>query len=387
MNIHEYQAKTILSSYVPVPRGAVALNIGEIKSAVAQITTPIIVVKSQIHAGGRGKAGGVKLAKSKEEAEIIAKSMFGMTLVTPQTGPEGQKVRRVYFEEGSNIEKEFYLSAVVDRSSNSILFMASCEGGMEIEEVAAKSPEKIFKISIDPATGMKPFHGRKLAFLLGLTGKQVGNFTKMALGLYQAFIDHDASQVEINPLVLTKEGEIIALDAKFNFDDNALYKHPKIVEMRDESEEDEYELRATKSEISYVKMNGEIGCMVNGAGLAMATMDIIKLYGAEPANFLDVGGGADKEKVTEAFRIIFSDPGVKGVLINIFGGITRCDVIAEGIIAAATEVDVKVPLVVRLAGTNFELGKKLLDESDLEITSADDLADAAEKIVKAVKGK
>ncbi len=387
MNIHEYQAKTILSSYVPVPRGAVALNIGEIKSAVAEITTPVIVVKSQIHAGGRGKAGGVKLAKSKEEAEIIAKSMFGMTLVTPQTGPEGQKVRRVYFEEGSNIEKEFYLSAVVDRSSNSILFMASCEGGMEIEEVAAKNPEKIFKISIDPATGMKPFHGRKLAFLLGLTGKQVGKFTKMALGLYQAFIDHDASQVEVNPLVLTKEGEVIALDAKFNFDDNALYKHPKIVEMRDESEEDEYELKAAKSDISYVKMDGEIGCMVNGAGLAMATMDIIKLYGAEPANFLDVGGGADKEKVTEAFRIIFSDPGVRGVLINIFGGITRCDVIAEGIIAAAKEVDVKVPLVVRLAGTNFELGKKLLDESDLEITSADDLADAAEKIVKAVKGK
>ncbi|MCT4635465.1 MAG: ADP-forming succinate--CoA ligase subunit beta [Rickettsiales bacterium] len=387
MNIHEYQAKTILSSYVPVPRGAVALNIGEIKSAVAEITTPVIVVKSQIHAGGRGKAGGVKLAKSKEEAEIIAKSMFGMTLVTPQTGPEGQKVRRVYFEEGSNIEKEFYLSAVVDRSSNSILFMASCEGGMEIEEVAAKNPEKIFKISIDPATGMKPFHGRKLAFLLGLTGKQVGKFTKMALGLYQAFIDHDASQVEVNPLVLTREGEVIALDAKFNFDDNALYKHPKIVEMRDESEEDEYELKAAKSDISYVKMDGEIGCMVNGAGLAMATMDIIKLYGAEPANFLDVGGGADKEKVTEAFRIIFSDPGVRGVLINIFGGITRCDVIAEGIIAAAKEVDVKVPLVVRLAGTNFELGKKLLDESDLEITSADDLADAAEKIVKAVKGK
>lgn len=387
MNIHEYQAKTILSSYVPVPRGAIALNIGEIKSAVAKITTPIIVVKSQIHAGGRGKAGGVKLAKSKEEAEIIGKSMFGMTLVTPQTGPEGQQVRRVYFEEGSNIEKEFYLSAVVDRSTNSVLFMASCEGGMEIEEVAANNPEKIFKISIDSATGMKPFHGRKLAFLLGLTGKQVGKFTKMALGLYQAFMDHDASQVEINPVVLTKEGEIIALDAKFNFDDNALYKHPKIVEMRDEAEEDEYELRAAKSDISYVKMDGEIGCMVNGAGLAMATMDIIKLYGAEPANFLDVGGGADKEKVTEAFRIIFSDPGVKGVLINIFGGITRCDVIAEGIIAAAKEVSVKVPLVVRLAGTNFELGKKLLDESDLAITAADDLADAAEKIVKAVKGK
>jgi succinyl-CoA synthetase beta subunit len=387
MNIHEYQAKTILSSYVPVPKGAVALNIGEIKSAVNEINTPVIVVKSQIHAGGRGKAGGVKLAKSKEEAEIIGKSMFGMTLVTPQTGPEGQVVRRVYFEEGSNIEKEFYLSAVVDRSTDSIIFMASCEGGMEIEEVAAHSPEKIFKVSIDPATGMKPYHGRKLAFLLGLQGEQVGKFVKMALGLYEAFIDHDASQLEINPLVLTKEGNLVCLDAKFNFDDNALYRQPKVVAMRDEAEENEYELRAAKSEISYVKMDGDIGCMVNGAGLAMATMDIIKLYGAEPANFLDVGGGANKEKVTEAFRIIFSDPGVKGVLINIFGGITRCDVIAEGIIAAAKEVHVTVPLVVRLAGTNFELGKQLLDNSGLSITAANDLADAAEKIVKAVRGK
>lgn len=386
MNIHEYQAKTILSSYVPVPKGAVALNIGEIKNAVDQVTTPVIVVKAQIHAGGRGKAGGVKLAKSKEEAEIIAKSMFGMTLITPQTGSEGQVVRRVYFEEGSNIDKEFYLSAVVDRDTNSITFMASCEGGMEIEGVAEKHPEKIFKLSIDPVTGMKPFHGRKLAFLLGLQGEQVGKFTKMALGLYKAFIDYDASQLEINPLVLTKEGNLICLDAKFNFDDNSLYRQPKIVEMRDELEENEYELRAAKSEISYVKMDGEIGCMVNGAGLAMATMDIIKLYGAEPANFLDVGGGANKEKVTEAFRIIFSDPGVRGVLINIFGGITRCDVIAEGIIAAAKEVHVKVPLVVRLAGTNFELGKKLLDNSGLQITAANDLADAAEKIVKAVRG-
>jgi succinyl-CoA synthetase beta subunit len=387
MNIHEYQAKAILSAYIPVPKGKVALNLDEIKAAVAEIATPIIVVKSQIHAGGRGKAGGVKLAKSKEEAETIAKAMFGMTLVTPQTGPEGQVVRRVYFEEGSNIDKEFYLGAIIDRSSNSVTFMASCEGGVEIEEVASHSPEKIFKVNIDPATGMQAFHARKMAFLLGLQGDQIGKFTKMALGLYRAFIDHDANQLEINPLVLTKEGNLIALDAKFNFDDNALYRQKKVAEMRDEAEENAFELRAAKSEISYVKMDGEIGCMVNGAGLAMATMDIIKLYGAEPANFLDVGGGANKEKVTEAFRIIFSDPGVKGVLINIFGGITRCDVIAEGIIAAAKEVDVKVPLVVRLAGTNFELGKQLLDHSGLAITSADDLADAAAKIVKAVKGQ
>lgn len=385
MNIHEYQAKTILSSYISVPNGKVALNPNEIKEAVSAISSPIIVVKSQIHAGGRGKAGGVKLAKSKEEAETFGKAMFGMILVTPQTGSEGQEVKRVYFEEGSNIEKEYYLGAIIDRSTNSVTFMASCEGGMEIEEVAHHTPEKIFKVSIDPATGMQAFHARKLAFLLGLGGEKVGKFAKMALGLYKAFMDHDASQLEINPLVLTKEGEFIALDAKFNFDDNSLYRQKKIVDMRDEEEENPFELRAAKSEISYVKMDGQIGCMVNGAGLAMATMDIIKLYGGEPANFLDVGGGANKEKVTEAFRIIFSDTGVKGVLINIFGGITRCDVIAEGIIAAAKEVDVKVPLVVRLAGTNFELGKKLLDESGLAITAAEDLADAAEKIVKAVR--
>ena len=386
MNIHEYQAKAILSSYIPVPSGSIAFNEEEIAAAIAKISTPIIVVKSQIHAGGRGKAGGVKLAKSKEEAEKIGRSMFGMTLVTPQTGSAGQVVRRVYFEEGSNIDKEFYLGAVVDRSTNGVIFMASTEGGVEVEEVAHHSPEKIFKVSIDPVTGMQPFHGRKLAFLLGLTGDQVGKFVKIALGLYKAFMDHDASQLEINPLVLTKEGNFIALDAKFNFDDNALYRQKKILEMRDEEEENPFELRAAKSEISYVKMDGQIGCMVNGAGLAMATMDIIKLYGGEPANFLDVGGGANKEKVTEAFRIIFSDPEVKGVLINIFGGITRCDVIAEGIIAAAKEVDLKVPLVVRLAGTNYELGKTLLDNSGLKITAANDLADAAEKIVKAVKG-
>ena len=385
MNIHEYQAKTILSSYISVPNGKIALNPNEIKEAVASISTSVIVVKSQIHAGGRGKAGGVKLAKSKEEAEALGKSMFGMVLVTPQTGPEGQEVRRVYFEEGSNIEREYYLGAIIDRSTNSVTFMASCEGGMEIEEVAHHSPEKIFKVSIDPATGMQAFHARKLAFLLGFSGDKVGKFAKMAMGLYKAFMDHDASQLEINPLVLSKEGEFIALDAKFNFDDNALYRQKKILDMRDEEEENPFELRAAKSEISYVKMDGDIGCMVNGAGLAMATMDIIKLYGGEPANFLDVGGGANKEKVTEAFRIIFSDTGVKGVLINIFGGITRCDVIAEGIIAAAKEVDVKVPLVVRLAGTNFELGKKLIDESGLAITAAEDLADAAEKIVKAVR--
>jgi len=386
MNIHEYQAKTILSAYIPVPKGKVALDPSEIKAAIAEISTPIIVVKAQIHAGGRGKAGGVKLAKSKEEAEEVAKALFGMKLITPQTTSDGQEVKRVYFEEASNIEKEFYLGAIIDRSSNTVTFMASCEGGVEIEEVAAEHPEKIFKVNVDAAIGMKPFHARKLAFLLGLSGPQVNKFAKVALGLYRAFMDHDASQLEINPLVLTKEGDIIALDAKFNFDDNALYRQPKVLAMRDESEEDKYELRASKSDISYVKMDGQIGCMVNGAGLAMATMDIIKLYGGEPVNFLDVGGGADKEKVTEAFRIIFSDPEVKGVLINIFGGITRCDVIAEGIIAAAKEVNLEVPLVVRLAGTNFELGKKLLDNSGLKITAADDLGDAAEKIVKAVKG-
>lgn len=387
MNIHEYQAKAILSAYIPVPTGKVALNTSEIKAAVAQISTPIIVVKAQIHAGGRGKAGGVKLAKSKEEAETIAQFMFGMTLITPQTGSEGQEVRRVYFEEGSNIDKEFYLGAIIDRSASRITFMASCEGGVEIEEVAAHSPEKILKVSIDPATGMQAFYARKMAFFLGLKGDQISKFTKIAFGIYRAFIEHDASQLEINPLVLTKKGDLIALDAKFNFDDNALYRQKEVTTMRDEAEEDAFELRAAKSEISYVKMDGDIGCMVNGAGLAMATMDIIKLYGGEPANFLDVGGGANKEKVTEAFRIIFSDPGVKGVLINIFGGITRCDVIAEGIVAAAKEVDLKVPLVVRLAGTNFELGKKLLDESGLTITSADNLADAAAKIVKAVRGE
>ena len=387
MNIHEYQAKAILSAYIPVPTGKVALNTSEIKAAVAQISTPIIVVKAQIHAGGRGKAGGVKLAKSKEEAETIAQSMFGMTLITPQTGSEGPEVRRVYFEEGSNIDKEFYLGAIIDRSASRITFMASCEGGVEIEEVAAHSPEKILKVSIDPATGMQAFYARKMAFFLGLKGDQISKFTKIAFGIYRAFIEHDASQLEINPLVLTKKGDLIALDAKFNFDDNALYRQKEVTTMRDEAEEDAFELRAAKSEISYVKMDGDIGCMVNGAGLAMATMDIIKLYGGEPANFLDVGGGANKEKVTEAFRIIFSDPGVKGVLINIFGGITRCDVIAEGIVAAAKEVDLKVPLVVRLAGTNFELGKKLLDESGLTITSADNLADAAAKIVKAVRGE
>jgi len=386
MNIHEYQAKALLSAYIPVPKGKVALNPSEIKAAIAEVSTPVIVVKAQIHAGGRGKAGGVKLAKSKEEAEQIANMLFGMKLITPQTGSEGQEVRRVYFEEASNIEKEYYLGAIIDRSSNTVTFMASCEGGVEIEEVAAHSPEKIFKVHVDAVMGMKPFHARKLAFLLSLQGDQVGKFVKVALGIYRAFMDFDASQLEINPLVVTKEGNVIALDAKFNFDDNALYRQPKIVALRDELEENAFELRASLSEISYVKMDGKIGCMVNGAGLAMATMDIIKLYGGEPANFLDVGGGANKEKVTEAFRIIFSDPEVKGVLINIFGGITRCDVIAEGIIAAAKEVELNVPLVVRLAGTNFELGKKLLDNSGLAITAANDLADAAEKIVQAVKG-
>ncbi|MFN7037959.1 MAG: ADP-forming succinate--CoA ligase subunit beta [Alphaproteobacteria bacterium] len=385
MNIHEYQAKKILASFnVPTPNGEVAFNEEQAYKIAQNLNTPIIVVKAQIHAGGRGKAGGVKLAKSKEEAKDFAKSMLGMTLKTHQTGPEGQLVRRVYLEEGSDIAKEYYLGIVVDRDSSKVTFMASTEGGVEIEEVASEHPEKILKVSIDPASGIQPFHGRKLAYGLGFKGDEVKKFVQFTSSLYEAFVKTDASQLEINPLVLTKSNDFIALDAKFNFDDNALYKHPDIVELRDEEEEEPLEKRALEAGLSYVKMDGNIGCMVNGAGLAMATMDIIKLYGGEPANFLDVGGGAGKEKVTEAFKIILSDQNVKGILVNIFGGIMRCDIIAEGVIAAAKEVGLSVPLVVRLAGTNFELGKKILDNSGLKIVSADDLADAAEKIVKAI---
>lgn len=387
MNIHEYQAKTILAKYgVNVPFGAVALSPEQVDEAVSKLAhSPVCVVKAQIHAGGRGKAGGVKVFKSKAEAAEFAKSLFGKTLITHQTGSNGQEVNRVYIEEGSNIHQELYVSLVVDRDNSRVTFVASREGGVEIEEVADKFPEKIAKITIDPAMGIQMFHCRKIAESLGISKPLMKDFCSFATSLYKAFCETDASQVEINPLVITGEGKITALDAKFNFDDNALYRHPEIEQMRDLTEEDPLEVAASRFGLSYVKMEGEIGCMVNGAGLAMATMDIIKLNGAEPANFLDVGGGATKEKVTEAFKIILSDQGVKAILVNIFGGIMRCDIIAEGIIAAAKTVDLQVPLVVRLAGTNFELGKQLLENSGLQILSADDLGDAARKVVAEVR--
>lgn len=388
MNIHEYQAKTILSKYgVNVPRGGVAFTPDEAEKAAQELGGNLWVVKAQIHAGGRGKAGGVKLAKSLEEVKQLTKEMLGMTLVTHQTGPEGKEVKRIYIEEGSDIGTELYLSMVIDRARSRITFMASSEGGMDIEEVAAKTPEKIITTTVDPAAGIQPYHVRILAKGIGISKELSKEFHKFIFGLYKAFIETDASQIEINPLVITKQNQLFALDAKFNFDDNALYRHPEIVDMRDEDEEDPLELQASKFGLSYVKMDGNIGCMVNGAGLAMSTMDIIKLYGGEPANFLDVGGGANKEKVTEAFKLILSDPAVEGILVNIFGGIMRCDIIAEGVIGAAKEVNLSIPLVVRLAGTNVELGKKMLANSGLAITPADDLADAAEKVVKAVKNK
>lgn len=388
MNIHEYQAKKVLSTYgVPVPRGVVAYNAKEAEGAAQELKSEVLVVKAQIHAGGRGKAGGVKVVRSVAEVKEAATKMLGMTLVTHQTGPEGQLVRRVYVEEGSAIAKEYYLGLVVDRQTSTITFMASTEGGVDIEEVSEHSPEKIIKVSVDPATGVQAFHARKMAYALGFEAEQVKKFTQFALALYKAFVETDASQLEINPLVLTQTGDLIALDAKFNFDDNALFRQKHIEEMRDEDEEEPLERRASMFGLSYVKMDGNIGCMVNGAGLAMATMDIIKLHGGEPANFLDVGGGANRAKVTEAFKIILSDPNVKGILVNIFGGIMRCDIIAEGVIAAAKEVGLNVPLVVRLAGTNVELGRELLSNSGLPIVSATDLGQAAEKIVQATKGE
>lgn len=385
MNIHEYQAKQVLNKYgVPTSSGIVALKAEEIDELMKDFDADLYVVKAQIHAGGRGKAGGVKVVKDKEEARKQAHEMFGKTLVTHQTGPDGQVVKRVYVESGCGIEKEYYFSAVLDRATSRITFMASTEGGVDIEDVAEKTPEKIIKVSVDPATGLQPFHCRSLAFGLGFSGDQAKQMMKMASCVYDAFVSTDASQVEINPLVVTTEGNLLALDAKMNFDENGLFRHPEIEALRDEDEEDPLEVRASKHDLSYVRMDGNIGCMVNGAGLAMSTMDIIKLYGAEPANFLDVGGGADTERVTEAFKIILSDKAVKGILVNIFGGIMRCDVIAEGVVAAAKEVGVDVPLVVRLAGTNFELGKEILANSGLKIIAADDLGDAAEKIVKAI---
>ena len=388
MNIHEYQAKQVLAKYkVPVPHGQVAYTPAEAVAGAQGLGGKLWVVKAQIHAGGRGKGGGVKLAKTLDEVESLAKQMLGMTLVTHQTGPEGKLVKRVYVEEGTSIKKELYLSLLVDRASSKVTFVVSSEGGMDIEEVAEKHPEKIMKLSVDPAAGIQPYHARRMAFALGIPKELMVKFEYFVNQIYACFIDTDASQVEINPLVITNEGELMALDAKFNFDENALFRHPDIFELRDPDEEDPLELKAAKFGLSYVKMDGNIGCMVNGAGLAMATMDIIKLYGGTPANFLDVGGGANKEKVGEAFKLILSDPNVEGILVNIFGGIMRCDIIAEGIITAAREVNLHVPLVVRLEGTNVELGKKMLASSGLAIVPADNLGDAAEKIVGAVKRK
>jgi succinyl-CoA synthetase beta subunit len=395
MNIHEYQAKELLRGYgVAVLEGHVAWTPEEAVQAAAKLPGPIFVVKSQIHAGGRGAGhfaddpagkGGVRLAKSPDDVRAAAEAMIGHTLVTKQTGPNGRDVRRVYVEAGCDIARELYFSVLVDRASSRVVLMASTEGGMEIEEVAAHTPEKILRVAIDPATGISPYHTRRLAYGLALTGKQIGAFAKFADAMYKAFAALDCSIIEINPLVVTGAGEIIALDAKISFDDNALYRHPELAALRDESEEDPKELEAARFDLNYVALDGNIGCMVNGAGLAMATMDIIKLYGAAPANFLDVGGGATREKVTAAFKIILSDPNVEGILVNIFGGIMRCDVIAEGVVAAAREVSLNVPLVVRLEGTNVALGKEILANSGLPIISADNLADAAEKIVRAVK--
>ncbi len=397
MNIHEYQAKQLLKKYgAPVSDGRAVMKADEAKSAAGELDGPLWVVKAQIHAGGRGKGhfkeaeagekGGVRLAKSVAEAEELTRQMLGRTLVTHQTGPAGKQVNRIYIEDGSDIARELYLALLVDRGTSRVSFVASTEGGMDIEEVAASTPEKIVSFSVDPASGLSDFHGRRVAFALGLKGAQVKQCVALIKNLYRMFIEKDMEMLEINPLIVTTDGNLKCLDAKMGFDNNALYRQPDILALRDETEEDPKELEASKFDLNYIALDGEIGCMVNGAGLAMATMDIIKLFGAEPANFLDVGGGATKEKVTEAFKIITSDPNVKGILVNIFGGIMRCDIIAEGIIAAVKEVGLKVPLVVRLEGTNVDLGKKIIGESGLNVIAADDLSDAAQKIVKAVKG-
>ena len=396
MNIHEYQAKDLYRAYdVPTSLGYPAFSVDEAVAAAKKLPGPVWVVKSQIHAGGRGKgkfkeaaagsAGGVRLAKSIDEVKTFATQMLNNTLVTIQTGEQGRVVKRLYVEEGSAIARELYLSALVDRATSRISFIVSTEGGMDIEKVAHDTPEKIATISIDQAAGYQPYHGRKIAKVFGLTGEQSKQCVTLVGQLYRAFTERDASMLEINPLIVTKEGNLLCLDAKMNFDPNALYRQKEIVGLRDLDEEDPAEVQASKYELNYVKLDGEIGCMVNGAGLAMATMDIIKLYGSEPANFLDVGGGATKERVTAAFKIILSDPNVKGILVNIFGGIMRCDIIAEGVIAAVKEVGLKVPLVVRLEGTNVEFGKKILNESGLAIVAADNLADAAKKITEQVK--
>ncbi len=386
MNIHEYQAKAVLKGFgVSVPQGGIAFSPDEAVQHAESLGGPVWVVKAQIHAGGRGKGGGVKVVKSVDDVRAEADRMLGMTLITHQTGPEGKEVGRVYIEEGSEIERELYLSILVDRATSKVSFIASTEGGMDIEEVAAETPEKILTVGVDPIAGMTDANGQEIASALELTGNQVDQCVTMVKNLYKAFVDTDMSLLEINPLVVNDAGDLICLDAKVNFDSNALYRHNDIVELRDLSEEDPAEVEASKYDLSYVKLDGSIGCMVNGAGLAMATMDIIKLYGEEPANFLDVGGGATKEKVTEAFKIILSDSNVKGILVNIFGGIMRCDIIAEGVIAAASELALSVPLVVRLEGTNVEQGKEIMAASGLAIIPADNLEDAAEKIVAAVK--
>ena len=396
MNIHEYQAKALLRSYgAPVSNGRIVLRADEAKAAAIEMDGPLWVVKAQIHAGGRGKgsfieadagaAGGVRLTHSVEEAEKEAKAMLGRTLVTKQTGPTGKLVNRIYIEDGSDIKKEFYLAILVDRQTSRVSFVVSTEGGMDIEEVAEATPEKILSFSVDPATGYQGYHGRRIAFDLGLDGKQTKQCVALMGNLYRLFLEKDMEMLEINPLIISDSGDLKCLDAKMGFDGNAMYRHRDIAELRDTTEEDPKELEASKHDLNYIALDGQIGCMVNGAGLAMATMDIIKLYGAEPANFLDVGGGATKEKVTEAFKIITSDPQVKGILVNIFGGIMRCDVIAEGVVSAVKEVGLQVPLVVRLEGTNVEEGKTIIRQSGLNVIAANNLKDGAEKIVAAVK--
>lgn len=382
MNIHEHQAKEILRRYnVNVPRGEVAFSVEEAVEKAQKLNSPVTVVKAQIHAGGRGKAGGVKIARNLEEVKEYASQLLGKTLVTHQTGPEGKVVKRLLIEEGCDIKKEYYLGLVLDRSLSRIVLMGSEEGGTEIEEVAERTPEKIFKEVIDPAIGLQGFQARRLAFNINIPAELVNKAAKFMLGLYQVFVEKDCSIAEINPLVITGDGQVLALDAKLNFDDNALYRHKDILEYRDLNEEDPKEIEASKYDLSYIALDGNIGCMVNGAGLAMATMDIIKYYGGEPANFLDVGGGASVQKVTEAFKIILADSKVEGIFVNIFGGIMKCDVIAAGIIAATKQVGLNLPLVVRLEGTNVELGKKMLDESGLNIITAESMADGAQKIV------
>jgi succinyl-CoA synthetase beta subunit len=386
MNIHEYQGKEVLRNYgVLVPNGKVAFTVEEAVEAAKELGTQVCVVKAQIHAGGRGKAGGVKVAKNLDEVRTYAAEILGKTLITHQTGPEGKEVKRLLIEEGCDIKKEYYVGIVLDRATSRVVLMASEEGGTEIEEVAEKTPEKIFKEEIDPVVGLMPYQARRIAFNINIPKELVNQAVKFMMGLYSAYIEKDCSIAEINPLVVTGDGKVMALDAKLNFDSNALYRHKDILQYRDLEEEDAKEIEASKYDLSYISLDGNIGCMVNGAGLAMATMDIVKHYGGDPANFLDVGGGATAEKVTEAFKIILSDPNVKGIFVNIFGGIMKCDVIAEGVVEAAKQVQLSVPLVVRLEGTNVDLGKKILADSGLAITSAESMADGAQSIVSLVK--